>query len=178
MHRLPVIVVRGARACVHHDYENVYKYRIHPALLVTVFSFLREVYRDEQLIPLPPPRHCPHGTITERPPSAGLGLVMYTRIVCEPGERCDKKRPGWICAGLSSVEGPASSMRMRRSGSAAARRAATTQPVVPPTGSYLGQKKVEQQRDQEGEDGLPPAKMMSYSSLISVGVDIRVPPSC
>jgi len=45
MHRLPVIVVRGARACVHHDYENVYKCRIHPALLVTVFSFQRNIKR-------------------------------------------------------------------------------------------------------------------------------------
>ena len=178
MHRLPAVVVRGARACVHHDYENAYKCRIHPALLVMDFSFLKEARRDEQLMLLPPPRHCPHGTTTERPSSAGLGLVVYTRIVCEPGVRCDKKRPGWICAGLLYVEGPASSMRMRRSGSAAARRAATTQPVVPPTGSPLGQKRVKQQRVRDGEDGLPPATMISYSSLISVGVDIRVPPSC
>jgi len=112
-----------------------------------VFSFLREARRDQQLILPPPPRHCPHGTSTERPPSAGLGLVVYTRIVREPGVRCDKKRPGWMCAGLLYVEGPTSSMRMRRSGSAAARRAAMTQPVVPPTRSPLGQKRVKLQRD-------------------------------
>ena len=139
--------------------------------------FFREAQKDEQLILPLPPRHCPIGTTTERSPSAGLGLVVYTRIVCEPGERCDKKRPGWVCAGLLYVEGPASSMRMRRSVSAAARRAATTQPVVPPTGSPLGQKSEVAEGPGE-EDGSPPATIISYSSLISVGVDIRVLPSC
>jgi hypothetical protein len=60
---------------------------------------------------------------------------------------------------------------MRRSESAAARRPATTQPAAPPIGRPLRQKNVGLP-GREGEDGAPPAMMISYSSLIWVGVDI------
>ena len=98
--------------------------------------------RDVQLTLPPPPRHCPHGTSTERSPSAALGRLACTRTVREPGAMCDKKRAGCLCAGLLCVGGPASSTRMRKSGSAAARRPATMQPAAPPTGCPVGQKRM------------------------------------
>ena len=127
-----------------------------------------ETGQDVQLTLPPPPRHCPHGTIAERFPSAALGRLTCARTVREPGARCVKKRAGCLCAGSLYVGGPASSTRMRKSGSAAARRPATTQPAAPPMERPLCQETVER----EGEDGAPPAMMISYSSLIWVGVDI------
>jgi hypothetical protein len=87
---------------------------------------------DVQFTLLPPPRHWPQCTYAERPPSAALGRLACTRIVREPGARWEGKRVGRVCAGSLYVSGPASSTRMRRSGSAVARRLATTQPAVPP----------------------------------------------
>ena len=59
---------------------------------------------------------------------------------------------------------------MRRFASAAARRAATTHAAVPPV--TIGRSRGQQKQGWEVEGGLPPAMMISYSSLIAVGVDI------
>ena len=91
-----------------------------------------ETRQDAQLTLPPPPRHCPAWTMAERPPSAALGRPTCARTVREPGLRCEMKCAGCMCAGLLCVGGPASSTRMRRSGSADARRPATRQPAVPP----------------------------------------------
>ena len=88
--------------------------------------------QDVQLTLPPPPRHCPHGTIAERPPRAALGRLVCTRVVREPGARWVGKRVGCVCAGSLYVVGPASRTRMRRLGFTAARRPATMQPAAPP----------------------------------------------
>src|SRR6266702_4541518 len=83
----------------------------------------------------PPPRHCPHGTIVVRPPSAALGWLTCMRAVREPGARWLKKFSGCVWAGSLYVVGPASSKRTRRFASAAARRLAMTHAAVPPVHS-------------------------------------------
>ncbi len=62
---------------------------------------------------------------------------------------------------------------MRRSGSADARRLAMTQPAVPPTNVTVHS--ICQKRETEGEeeeDDIPPAMIISYSSLVVMGEDI------
>jgi hypothetical protein len=139
MHVFPVIVIRSACAGVHHNYRDAPGQTYTCAGVVSdrlLFSFAKKARRDVQLTLPPPPKHCPQGTTAERPPSAGLGRLMCTRTVREPGARCERKRAGRKWAGSLYVGGPASSMRMRRFGSAAARRPARTQPAAPPNGVF------------------------------------------
>ncbi len=135
------------------------------------FCLPRDVRRvDVQLTLSPPPRHCPHGTNVEQFSSAALGRLACTRTVREPGAICDRKHPGCLCAGLLCIEEPTSSMRMCKSGSATARRPATMQPAAPPMERTLSEKGRVLGRGEE--DGASPAMIISYSSLIWVGVDI------
>ena len=91
-----------------------------------------EETRDVQLTLPPPPKHCPICTAVVRSPSAALGLETYSRMVREPGARWFGKLMGRVCARSLYVVGPASSKRIRRFLSAAARRPAMTQAAVPP----------------------------------------------
>jgi len=59
---------------------------------------------------------------------------------------------------------------MRNSGSAAARRPATMHPAAPPMERPMSESGRVPGRGEE--DGVPPAMMISYSSLIWSGVDI------
>jgi hypothetical protein len=180
VHYLPIIVVRGARAGIHHNcsIQNGIR-RIFPSATChqPFFNFPQKGRRinvggggrrNAQLTLPPPPRHCPTCTAVKRPPSAALGRLTCMRTVRAPGAMCDSRSAGCLCAGSLCVVGPASSTRMRRSGSAVARRLAMMQPAVPPTGRTFCQKR----RGKEEGDCVPPAMMTSYSSLMVVGVDI------
>jgi hypothetical protein len=98
MHLLPIIVIRSACAGVYHCYQNP------PGITYTSAGTISEVFflssgkapRDVPLTLPPPPRHCPHGTVGERPPSAALGRALCTRTVRDPGARCEKTRPGCV----------------------------------------------------------------------------------
>ena len=165
MQMLPVIVVRCACTSVRHvcaiqDEEGVF---VRPCLCVSLSShfFLVPERREKgcggrggklgenaRLILPPPPRHWPACTITERPPSAAHGRLTCSRTVREPGAMCQIQRAGCLYAGSFCVVRPASSTRIRRSGSAIARRLAIMQPAVPPIARPLYQK-----REDEGGRG-------------------------
>jgi hypothetical protein len=59
-----------------------------------------EETQDVRLMLPPPPRHCPHGTVVVRPPSAAHGWETCARTVRDPGARWLGKFNGTVCAGL------------------------------------------------------------------------------
>ena len=111
--------------------------------------------------------------------NAELGRETYTRMVREPGARWFKKFTSSVCVGLlfRFVVGPASSKRIRRFASAAARRPATStrQCRLSHSDAHVVSRMKSGRNDDwevKDSDGSSPAITTSYSSLIAVGVDI------
>ena len=134
VYSFPIIVVGPARTRVQRDCTHTHPPRISvtnwKARTAPAFNCQQKPHSQFTLDP--PPKHCPHGTTSSRPPSASVFSALWNRTVVDVGARCERYRAGWMCARSSRVGGPASRTRMVRVGEAAARRPASRQPAVPP----------------------------------------------
>ena len=181
MHRPPVVLVGGTRAGGLHVCltKRIRQFAsIHSCLKVSPSSSLflvlrrtghgRSGKRNAQLTLPPPPKHCPVCMTAERPPSAALGRPAYVRVVCDPGvfSALHGVCVRWIvlrCGARFQYQYTQIYVRHRE----AARDDTSS--------SAACDAQILSIRRESGSvcvDGAPPAIMISYSSLIVVGVDI------